>query len=59
MDLGEDSGDHMVRITAALQRAGDCDVRAEHAHDPGVQGRWRDLAEQWRSLAKQIAIGRW
>ena len=59
MEWDPESGDYKARIAAALDKATDCLSKAEQATDVTVRQMWRDLAEQWRALAKQIAIGRW
>ena len=34
-------------------RAHECEVKAEAAHDPDVRRQYRDMAAQWRQMARQ------
>jgi len=43
-----------TRADEFLERAADCDQQAEAANDPHVKKTYRELAAQWRELARQI-----
>jgi hypothetical protein len=34
-------------------RAHECEVKAEAAHDPDIRRLYRDMAAQWRQMARQ------
>jgi hypothetical protein len=42
-----------------LEKAADCERKAEEARDPHVKRIYRDLAAQWRDLARQINMLRY
>ena len=48
-----------ARATQFLERAADCEQRAEEARDPHIKRTYTDLAAQWRDLARQIEMLRY
>ena len=47
------------RVQALLDRAEECDRKAELAQGVDVRGRFMDFAWQWRNLARQVQELEW